>query len=111
MSRLDKLHRLREADPTDADVPYMIAQEVAREGDHEQAVEWYDRCIELDPNYLYAYFHKAKSLEVNGSIEIAVATLEEGVRRSKAKANAKAIGELGEYLTQLQDEIRAKEAD
>ena len=56
MSRLDKLHKLREADPTDADVPYMIAQEVAKEGDHETAIEWYDRCIELDPNYLYAYF-------------------------------------------------------
>lgn len=111
MSRLDKLHKLREADPTDADVPYMIAQEIAKEGDHSEAIEWYDRCIELDPDYLYAYFHKAKSLEAKDSVEVAAATLEEGVKRSKAKGNAKAIGELGEYLTQLQDDIRAKASD
>ncbi|MFI4855071.1 MAG: hypothetical protein ACIAQF_08865 [Phycisphaerales bacterium JB065] len=106
MSRLEQLHKLREADPSDADVPYMIAQEVAKLGDHAEAVSWYDRCIENDPDYLYAYFHKAKSLEAQDQIEVAAATLEEGVKRSKSASNAKAIGELGEYLTQLQDQIR-----
>jgi tetratricopeptide (TPR) repeat protein len=106
MSRLEQLHKLHTADPTDADVPYMIAQEKDKVGEHSEAAAWYDKCIALDPDYLYAYFHKAKSLEALDQIEIAAAALEEGVKRSKAAANAKAIGELGEYLTQLQERIR-----
>ena len=108
MSRLEKLHKLRELDPADADVPYMIAQEHAKAGDHAEAVSWYDRCIELDADYHYAYFHKAKSLEANDAFDEAVQALEVGVQRSWAAANAQAIGELGEYLSQLQDDVRSR---
>lgn len=107
MSRLDQLKKLHEADPTDSDVPYMIAQEKAKQGNPAEAVEWYNRCLELDPDYLYAYFHKGKTLESQGEAEIAVATLEDGLKRAKQAGNAKAIGELGEYLTQLQDQVRS----
>ncbi len=106
MSRLEQLEKLRAADPTDADVPYMIAQEKAKVGDLDASVEWYNTCLELDPSYLYAYFHKAKSLEAQDKPELAAATLENGLSRAKQAQNAKAIGELGEYLTQLQDRLR-----
>jgi len=106
MSRLDQLYRLREADPADADVPYMIAQEQAKAGDAQASIDWYDRCLELDPDYLYAYFHKAKMLEARDELIIAAASLEEGLDRAKRAGNAKAIGELGEYLTQLQERLR-----
>lgn len=106
MSRLDQLYKLRDADPTDADVPYMIAQEQAKAGDVTASIDWYDRCLELDPDYLYAYFHKAKMLESQDDLTIAVASLESGLDRAKRAGNAKAIGELGEYLTQLQERLR-----
>lgn len=107
MSRLDQLMKLRDADPSDSDVPYMIAQEKGKQGEQSEAVEWYNRCLELEPDYLYAYFHKAKALESQDDIAIAVATLEEGLKRAKLAGNAKAIGELGEYLTQLQEQLRS----
>lgn len=106
MSRLEQLHKLYAIDPSDADVPYMIAQELAKDGRAEEAVEWYGRCLECEPDYLYAYFHKGKTLEGIGELEVAVATLEAGLARAKAMQDAKAIGELGEYLTQLQHELR-----
>jgi tetratricopeptide (TPR) repeat protein len=106
MSRLEQLEKLRAADPTDSDVPYMIAHEKAKAGALGESVEWYNRCLELDPDYLYAYFHKAKTLESLDQPEIAAAALEEGLGRAKRAGNAKAIGELGEYLTQLQDRLR-----
>ena len=111
MSRLEQLHKLHKADPADSDVAYMIALELAKAGNEDESVIWYNRCLEIDPDYLYAYFHKAKTLESAGSIELAVASLEEGVVRAKAAGDGKAIGELGEYLTQLQSEIRESMGD
>jgi tetratricopeptide (TPR) repeat protein len=101
MSRLDQLMKLREADPADADVPYMIAQEHAKIGEHEQAVQWYDACLASDDAYLYAYFHKAASLESLDREGEAIIALRDGLAKAQAARDDKAIGEIGGYLTQL----------
>lgn len=101
MPRLDQLHKLLAADPSDADVPYMIAQEHARAGEHAMAVEWYDRCLALNPHYHYAYFHKARAQEAADDIPAAIATLREGLTRAKSKQDAKAMNEIGGYLDML----------
>lgn len=103
MSRLDQLRKLREADPSDPDVPYMIAQEHAKADDHGAAVESYDACLALRPEYLYAYFHKAASLEALGRVDEAVVVLRDGLAKAEAARDEKAIGEIGVYLTQLED--------
>ncbi len=102
MSRLDQLMKLREADPADADVPYMIAQEHAKTGDHAEAVRWYDACLACDDAYLYAYFHKATSLEELDRSGEAVIALRDGLAKAQAARDEKAIGEIGAYLTQLE---------
>ena len=101
MSRLDQLMKLRDADPADADVPYMIAQEHAKAGDHDAAVQWYDTCLASDPAYLYAYFHKAASLEALERDDDAIAALRDGLTRAQAAHDEKAAGEIGTYLAQL----------
>lgn len=101
MSRLDQLNKLLKADPSDADVPYMIAQEHARLGDLKTAVQWYDRCIALDPHYHYAYFHKAKAQEAQRDVPAAVATLRSGLSRARNKQDVKAMSEIGGYLETL----------
>lgn len=101
MSRLDKLTALHADDPADADVLYMIAQEHAKLGDIESSVEWYDRCLAVDADYHYAYFHKAKVLEAAARVEEARTTLQVGLERATAAGNAKASGEIGEYLGSL----------
>ena len=75
MSRLDQLTKLRAVDPADPDIPYMLAQEHAKLGDHDAALEAFDACIALDPHYHYAYYHKAKVQEATGDEGAAAATL------------------------------------
>lgn len=101
-SRLDKLRAMHEADPTDADVPYMIAQERAKEGAHEEAIAWFDKCLEIDPSYHYAYYHKARSQQAAGEPLHAVDTLHVG-REKAAKDNAqKAVSEIDTFLAELE---------
>lgn len=101
MSRLPQLAKLHAVDPSDADVVYMIAQEHAKVGELAEAVGWYDRCLALDPHYHYAYFHKAKALEAMDDVPGAIAVLKDGLARARAKADAKAMNEIGGYLDML----------
>jgi tetratricopeptide (TPR) repeat protein len=100
MASIEQLKRLYEADPTDPFAPYALAQEYAKQGDHGRAVEHYDRCLALDPDYLYAYFHKARSLEAAGRVEDAAAALRAGAAR--AGGDAKARDEMAAYLRELE---------
>lgn len=102
MSRLERLEELHARDPADADVLYMLAQEHANRDEHARAVDWYDACLSADPSYHYAHFHKARSLEALGRAEQARAALAEGLERSEAAGDAKAAGELREYLESLE---------
>lgn len=101
MTRLEKLKKLLEADPRDAFVLYAVAQEHAKAGDHGQAVAYYDRCLEVDPTYLYAYYHKAVSLREFGDAAGARITAARGTEAARAAADGKALGE----LTALTDEL------
>ncbi|MEO1130134.1 MAG: hypothetical protein AAFX05_10580 [Planctomycetota bacterium] len=101
MDRLAKLRSLFEADPSDADVPYMIAQEHMTNGDFPAALEWFDRCLALDADYHYAYYHKARALESMENVDAAASTLRDGLARAQAAGNGKASGEISEFLASL----------
>lgn len=96
MSRLDQLHKLLEADPRDADLPYMIALEHAKAGATDEALAWLDRTLELDAHYHYAYFQKAKALSELGRDDEAKRAVEVGIERARETGNGKAVDELTE---------------
>lgn len=99
--RLEQLKRLLHAEPEDAFTLYAVAQEYACRGEHERALEYYDRTIAADANYLYAYFHKARSQEATDDIAGALATLREGLDRATLVGDAHAAGELAGYIDSL----------
>jgi tetratricopeptide (TPR) repeat protein len=101
MDRLAKLLALVDLDPRDTFCLYGVAQEYARRGEVAQAVAWYDRCIDVDPNYCYAYFHKAKALEEADRIDEAVAALRLGLERAKTSGDRHAASEIAGYLDSL----------
>lgn len=94
MSRLPQLLKLRDADPTDADVPYMIALEHAKSGSGDEALSWLDQAIATDADHFYAYFQKALLLQSAGRIEEAKSAADTGIARAEAGMDPKAAGEL-----------------
>ena len=97
-SRLEKLQRLLAAEPDDPFCLYGIAQEHAKAGAIELAIEWYDRTIAADPGHAYARFHKARLLEGLGRVDEARVELRLGLEAARAAGDAKAMSELAGAL-------------
>ncbi len=102
MPSLEQLHKLLAADPADAFVLYAIAQEHGNRGEHDKALQFYDRAIGANPGDAYAYFHKAKVLGTVGRTVEQVAALEAGLAAAKRSGDAKAFGELRAALDDLE---------
>jgi len=102
VNRLDKLLALRESEPTDPEIHYMIAQERARAGEVTRALAGYDECLRLDPHFHYAYYHKAVALDEAGRRDEARAVAETGLARAGDAGDAKAASELGTLLGSLE---------
>lgn len=98
---MDQLKKMREADPTDPDIAYMIAQEHVTQGEHERSLAEFDESIRLDPHYHYAFFHKARSLVVLGREDDAIGVLREALKRSRSAGDAKATNEIEAFLGEL----------
>lgn len=94
MDRLNKLLALRASHPDDPEIHYMIALERAKEGDSAQAIAGFDEALRLDPEFHYAYYHKAVTLEQIGRREDALLAAEVGLERASAADAHKARAEL-----------------
>ena len=99
--RTAQLTQLLEADPNDPFVTYALAMEHRKTGAHDDAVRWFDRTLEIDPDYHYAYFHKARVLEEANQPEAALACARQGLERARAGGDAKTIAELEDLIRLL----------
>jgi len=99
--RLQQLHKLLAADPSDADLRYMVALEHVKVGSFAEAVDWLDKALALNAHYHYAYFQKAKALAALGRDEEAKRTLDVGIDNARAAGDAKAVGELSELRASM----------
>jgi tetratricopeptide (TPR) repeat protein len=101
MPSIPELQRLLEKDPTDPFLLYGLAQEYAKTGDTARAVEFYDKCLAADPNYCYAYYHKARAQQQAGQAPAAITTVKAGLAAAKKAADAHAMSELSALLDEL----------
>jgi Tfp pilus assembly protein PilF len=99
--RIAQLNAMLQAEPNDTFCLYGLAMEYAKSGRISEAIEQFDRTLTIDPNYCYAYFHKAKAQEEIGQNEAAAMTLREGLQRAKSVGDVKAANEIGAYLDEL----------
>ncbi len=97
-NRLSQLEAMHAAEPDDCFVTYALAQEYAKLDQHDEAVRWYDKTLTLNPDELYAYFHKARSLGELGEDDAAAAALELGLKRAQALGDSKAADEIEALL-------------
>lgn len=99
--RIELLQKMLEADPNDAFCRYGMAQEYLKAGDYVNAVLWFDKTIESDIDYCYAYYHKARAFEQAGKLQEAISTLQIGLERARASGDAHTISEIQSLLDQL----------
>jgi tetratricopeptide (TPR) repeat protein len=100
--RLTQLRNLLESDPHDAFCMYGIAMEHAKTGRHQEAIAWFDRTIETDPAYCYAWYHKARCQFDAGEQHSAAQTLENGIKQAQDLGDQHAVDEMGELLQSMQ---------
>ena len=100
--RMQQLQTMLEAEPGDTFVLYSLAQEHAKLGEYEQAIEFYDRTIAIDAHYCYAYFHKARCYEEMDDVAAACETLRVGLERAREAGDEQAIREIQVMLDLLE---------
>lgn len=66
--RIESLEKMLEKDPDDLFAHYSLGMEYASAGQYDQAVAEFQRCIELEADYLAAYVEGAKSLRSAGRL-------------------------------------------
>jgi len=101
MPSIEQLEKLHAADPNDTFVLYALAQEHAKAGEHDRAIQRYDQCLAIDPAYCYAYYHKARAQESAGRPEDADATLRAGLDAARAAGDDKALSEIQAFLDEI----------
>ena len=97
-NRLEQLRRLHDADPSDPFVPYGMALEYAKIHQFDDALRWLDQTLQVDPQYCYAYYHKAKILSERGSQVEAKAVLTQGIQTATQAGDDHARSEMAELL-------------
>lgn len=99
--RIELLQKMLEEDPSDAFCRYGMAQEYLKAGDTVAAVAWFDKTIEVDVDYCYAYYHKARALQLAGRLEEACQCLRIGLERARGSGDSHAISEITSFLDEL----------
>jgi tetratricopeptide (TPR) repeat protein len=101
MPSIVQLEKLLSASPQDPFVLYALAQEHAKAGRHGDAVGYYNRCLAVDPAYLYAYFHKARSQVALDQEQQARDTLSAGIAAARKAGDGHALSELSGFLDEI----------
>jgi tetratricopeptide (TPR) repeat protein len=99
--RLEQLEKLLSAEPDDAFLNFGLAIELAKSGRHEESLARFDRALRADPNYVAAYYHKAKTMADAGDAEGARRVLEAGIAQAASCGEMHAKSEMEELLAGL----------
>lgn len=93
-NKLAQLFKLLEREPNDTFLLYGIGMEYKKLGAHEEAIKFFDRTIERDAGYCYAYYQRGQTLELMGKIDDAKLSYHRGVAAAQKVGDAHAAGEL-----------------
>ena|SRR5208282_6624818 len=100
--RLEKLRQLLEKSPGDAFLLYAMAMEHRKSGDAAAALEYFDRVIQHDPGYCYAYHQKGMLLESMGNFADAKTAYRQGIEAAERKPDLHAREEIAAALSMIE---------
>lgn len=94
MSRLEQLQKLVAQSPDDPMTHYVLGLEFANQERWDEAITAYDRALEVDRNYIAAYYHKARAEIRGGRRASAIETLRVGQVAARAVGDEKTWAEM-----------------
>ena len=100
--RMHKLQQMLEKQPSDTFLLYGLAMEYKKVSDLPRAVEYFDRVIQLDPGYCYAYHQRGLAHEMSGDLEAAKRSYREGIAAAQQKGDAHAKEEIEAALMMIE---------
>jgi Tfp pilus assembly protein PilF len=95
---MQKLRGMLEKSPDDTFLLYAMAMEFKKSGDSGSAIEYFDKVIQRDWGYCYAYHQKGQILESRGEAEAARQAYREGIDAAVRKGDAHAREEIAAAL-------------
>lgn len=102
MSRLEKLLKLAAAEPNDEFVQYGVGLEYMQLEQWEPALRYFDRAVEIKPDYIAGYYQKSRAELKLGRRDAARATLTRGIVAAKVQNQAHAASEMQKMLEALE---------
>jgi len=103
--RLEKLKQLLAQHPADAFVLFALGMEMVSKGRLDDSVAYFDRLLEIDSEYVPAYYQKAKVLARLGRYTSACETLQAGLPHADRAAQFHTRDKMRDLFDELQNAI------
>jgi len=100
-ARLDILKNMLEQDPSNSFARYGLAMEYVKEESLEAAVSEFRSLIEVNPNYVAAYYHGGQALEKLGRTDQAKMIYQQGIEASTRNGDGHTRAEIEAALSLL----------
>jgi tetratricopeptide (TPR) repeat protein len=99
--KLPQLLKMLERSPSDAFLLYGVGMEHKKRSDWPQAIEYFSKAIDVDPNYCYAYYQRGQVQEQSGDTDSAKQSYQCGIDAAKRTNDDHARSELEMALSML----------
>ena len=103
LNRIDMLLAMLEKEPDDIFLNYALGTEYVGELDVVQAEFQFKKVLQMEPNYIAAYYQLGKLFESQLKNTEALEFFKVGLEKAKIAKNNKAINEFGEAIFMLEE--------
>lgn len=100
--KLESLLALLKDAPNEPFILFALAQECVKKGLDSEALRYYQRIVEFNPEYTGVYYHLGKLHEQMGNVPEAIVVYEMGLVVTRKKGEMHAYGELQSALSLVQ---------
>ena len=102
-TRLEQLQQMLAQEPSDEFLQYAIAIEYFSAGNFEKAINCFEKILDVNADYLAAYYQTGKSYEELKQFDNAKNIYTKGIALAQKQNKTKTLNELREALFLLED--------
>ena len=105
MSRIDMLKKMYEENPKDSFVLFALAKEHQNLNEDQISLDYFQKLLEVDENYVGAYYHLGKLYESMDDLGKAMSTYRKGMQIAGAQGDQHARSELAGALMNIDEDF------